>query len=221
MTRRAAAATNLVAAESGRPEDGTRLDANARDTTGLSDEQLAAEAAREGSDGVAFTALMERFRERVWRVCWRLMGSEHDAEDAAQEVFVRLFFERTRFEGRSRYATWVHAVAIRTCLSLRRSRSRRRRREDSGDGEQIETVATRQPSPGDAVAATHDIAKLLEGLDEEDRALVLMRFAENHDYEELAEMFGTTPGACRMRISRIREKLTQKAGRLFGETERD
>jgi DNA-directed RNA polymerase specialized sigma24 family protein len=48
-----------------------------------------------------------------------------------------------------------------------------------------------------------------------------MRFAENHDYEELAEMFGTTPGACRMRISRIREKLTQKAGRLFGETERD
>ena len=195
--------------------------ADDRDLKSLDDEALAALAAREGSDGVAFSALVERFRERVWRVCWRLMGSEHDAEDAAQEVFVRLFFERTRFEGRSRYATWVHAVAIRTCLSLRRSRSRRRRREDSGDGEQIETVATRQPSPGDAVAATHDIAKLLEGLDEEDRALVLMRFAENHDYEELAEMFGTTPGACRMRISRIREKLTQKAGRLFGETERD
>jgi RNA polymerase sigma-70 factor (ECF subfamily) len=210
-----------VAADSGRPEDGTRLDANARDTASLSDEQLAAEAAREGSDGVAFTALMDRFRERVWRVCWRLMGSEHDAEDAAQEVFVRLFFERERFQGRSRYATWVHAVAIRTCLSLRRSRSRRRRREEPGDGDQIETAAARQPSPGDAVAATHDIEKLLDGLDEEDRALVLMRFAENHDYDELAEMFGTTPGACRMRISRIREKLTAKAGRMFGEPGND
>ena len=55
-------------------------------TDELSDEELAAQAAREGSDGVAFTALMTRFRERVWRVCWRLMGSQHDAADAAQEV---------------------------------------------------------------------------------------------------------------------------------------
>ena len=99
---------------------------------GLSDEQLVAQAAREGSDGAAFTVLMERYREKVWRVCWRLMGSEHDAEDAAQEVFVRLFFERGKFAGRSTYSTWLHGVAIRTCLMLRRSRSRRRRREDSG-----------------------------------------------------------------------------------------
>ncbi|NCA11518.1 RNA polymerase subunit sigma-70, partial [bacterium] len=94
----------------------------------LSDEELAAQAAREGSDGAAFTALMERSRERVWRVCWRLMGAQHDAEDAAQEVFVRLFFDRAKFAGRSRYSTWLHGVALRTCLTLRRSRSRRRRR---------------------------------------------------------------------------------------------
>ena len=68
-------------------------------SAGLTDEELAAQAAREGSDGVAFTALMDRYRDRVWRVCWRLMGSEHDAEDAAQEVFVRLFFDRGRFAG--------------------------------------------------------------------------------------------------------------------------
>jgi len=185
---------------------------------GLPDEQLAAQAAREGSDGAAFTALMERYRERVWRVCWRLMGSAHDAEDAAQEVFVKLFFERGRFAGRSSYSTWLHAVAIRTCLMLRRSRSRRLRREEPGDRERIEAQADANPAGSAAVDASHDIHRLLEGLDEEDRALVLMRFAENHDYEELAEMFGTTPGACRMRISRIREKLAAKAGRLFGET---
>ncbi len=84
------------------------------DPASVSDEDLAAQAAREGSDGVAFTMLMDRFRERVWRVCWRLMGTEHDAEDAAQEVFVRLFFERGKFAGRSRYSTWLHGVAIRT-----------------------------------------------------------------------------------------------------------
>lgn len=187
----------------------------------LSDEELAAQAAREGSDGVAFTALMARFRERVWRVCWRLMGSQHDAEDAAQEVFVRLFFERTRFAGRSRYATWLHGVAIRTCLTLRRSRSRRRRRETAEPASTgLGDVAAVESAPGssgpDAVDAAHDVQRLLAGLDEEDRALVLMKFAENHDYDELAEMFGSTAGALRMRVSRIREKLATRAGKLFG-----
>ena len=184
----------------------------------LSDEDLAAWAAREGSDGVAFTALVDRFRDRVWRVCWRLMGSQHDAEDAAQEVFVRLFFERGKFAGRSRYSTWLHGVAIRTCLTLRRSRSRRRRREttdtSAGDGLlPVSVVPDPQPLPAAAVDAAHDAEKLLAGLDEEDRALVLMKFAENHDYEALAEMFDTTPGALRMRVSRIREKLAARAGR--------
>lgn len=190
------------------------------DPPAVSDEELAAQAAREGSDGMAFTALMDRYRERVWRICWRLMGTEHDAEDAAQEVFVRLFFERAKFAGRSRYSTWLHGVAIRTCLTLRRSRSRRRRRESPEPGGEVGMAATHaapHASPADAVDAAHDVQKVLEGLDEEDRALVLMRFAENHDYDELAEMFGATPGALRMRVSRIRERLATKAGKLLGE----
>jgi len=104
-------------------------------------------------------------------------------------------------------------------LMLRRSRSRRMRHEEPGSGERIDSQPDAKASATAAVDATHDITKLLEGLEEEDRALVLMRFAENHDYEQLAEMFGTTAGACRMRISRIREKLSAAARRLSGETE--
>ncbi len=188
------------------------------DIAGLTDEALAAQAAREGSDGVAFTALMDRHRDRVWRVCWRLMGSEHDADDAAQEVFVRLFFDRGRFAGKSRYSTWLHGVAIRTCLALRRSRSRRRRRETPESVIAVESGpvtdrADPQSSAAGAVDAAHDVEKLLAGLDEEDRALVLMKFAEGHDYEALAEMFDSTPGALRMRVSRIRERLAGESGR--------
>ncbi len=83
-----------------------------------SDEELAAEAAREGSDGPAFGALVDRFRDRVWRICFRLMGDSADAEDAAQEVFVRLFLNRARFDGRSKYATWLHGVAVRNLFDV-------------------------------------------------------------------------------------------------------
>jgi RNA polymerase sigma-70 factor (ECF subfamily) len=160
----------------------------------LSDEQLAAAAAREGSDGPAFVALVDRFRSRVWAICFRLLGNEHDANDAAQEVFVRLFLHRKKFEGRSKYSTWVHGIAVRTCLTIRRGRGRRQRHETVTSDETI------------------DLLQMLDILDEEDRALLILKYAENYSHEELAEIFNLSISACKMRISRAREKIQERFG---------
>jgi RNA polymerase sigma-70 factor (ECF subfamily) len=171
----------------------------------LSDEQLAAEAAREGSDGPAFTALVDRFQDRVWRVCYRLMSNAEDAQDAAQEVFVRLFLQRDKFEARSRYSTWVHGIALRTCLMMRRSRGRRRRYEARVMG-----AAKQSESVEHQADATLDVHQMLEHLDDEDRALLILKYAEGHSHEELAEMFEVSVSACKMRIARARERLQQR-----------
>ncbi|MBS0207902.1 MAG: sigma-70 family RNA polymerase sigma factor [Planctomycetes bacterium] len=171
----------------------------------LSDEQLAAQAAREGSDGPAFVTLVDRFRDRVWRVCYRLLGNEADAHDAAQEVFVRLFLHRQKFEGRSKYSTWVHGIAIRTCLTLRRGRGRRRRREDLAA--QQAAVST----PGES-GLKLDLVQMLDVLDEEDRALVILKYVEDYSYEELAEIFELSVSACKMRVARARDKIQQRYG---------
>src|SRR4029079_16375955 len=105
------------------------------------DEQLAALAAREGSDGPAFTALVERFRQRVWSVCYRLLNNDSDAHDAAQDVFVKLFLQRAKFRGESKYSTWVHGIAVRTCLMVRRSSGRRRKREGAPTDVDLDTQA--------------------------------------------------------------------------------
>jgi len=55
-----------------------------------------------------------------------------------------------------------------------------------------------------------DLMKMLETLDEEDRAMMIMKHAEGHSYEELAELFGLSESACKMRLSRAREKLKQR-----------
>jgi len=175
-----------------------------------SDEELAAEAAREGSDGPAFVALVGRFRERVWRICHRLMGHADDAQDAAQEVFVRLFLNRAKFDGRSKYSTWVHGVAVRTCLTLRRGRGRRRRHEDTA-GEATIASQERQ-TPAAQPGLSLDLARMLATLSEEDRALVILKYAENYSFEELAEIFGLSLSACKMRVSRAREKIQREFG---------
>ena len=185
--------------------------------TERSDEQLAAEAAREGSDGLAFSALVERFQDRVWRVCYRLMGNAEDAHDAAQEVFVRLFLQRAKFEGRSRYSTWVHGIALRTCLMMRRSRGRRRRYETQAGDE-----SRKHSSPQSQTDATIDVNQMLEELDDEDRALLILKYAEGHSHDELAEMFELSVSACKMRIARARERLQQRfPDHSFGGDETD
>jgi len=178
------------------------------DTTSLSDEQLAAAAAREGSDGPAFTALVDRYQQRVYRICFRLLGNEHDASDAAQEVFVRLFLHRGRFAGRSKYSTWVHGVAVRTCLTIRRGRTRRKRWETLVPEQSVgESTASHG---GEAAAEMLDLPQMLDTLDEDDRALLIMKYAEGHNYDALAEMFGLSVSACKMRISRARQRLKQR-----------
>ena len=176
------------------------------DVTGRTDEQLAAEAAREGSDGPAFVELVRRYQERVWRICYRLLGNPHDAQDAAQEVFVRLFTCRGQFAHRSKYSTWVHGIAVRTSLTFRRGRGRRQKRVVTVSGETLEKAASAEPAPALAL----DLMDMLDTLDEEDRAMLILKYAENYSYDELAEIFGLTSSACKMRISRAREKLQQR-----------
>jgi RNA polymerase sigma-70 factor (ECF subfamily) len=183
------------------------------DITVKTDEELAAEAAREGSDGLAFQELVDRYRKRVWQICYRLLGNEHDAHDAAQEVFVRLFFHRTRFEGRSKFSTWVHGIAVRVCLTMRRGRGRRQRREQPAAEGVLESQSHSAPGVEHQGMAM-DLYKMLDTVDEEDRAMIILKYAEGYTFEELAAIFEMTPSACKMRVSRAREKLQAQFGSL-------
>jgi RNA polymerase sigma-70 factor (ECF subfamily) len=145
------------------------------------------------------------------------MGNAEDAHDAAQEVFVRLFLQRGKFEGRSRYSTWVHGIALRTCLMQRRSRGRRRKYETQAADE-----TRRQSSPQSQADATIDVHQMLEHLDDEDRAMLILKYAEGHSHDELAEMFELSVSACKMRLARARERLQQRfPEHSFGEDAAD
>jgi RNA polymerase sigma-70 factor (ECF subfamily) len=177
----------------------------ALDCAERTDEQLAAEAAREDSDGPAFRELVARYRERVWRICYRLMGDHQDALDATQEVLVRMFMGRRKYEGRSRYSTWVYGIAVRTCLVMRRSRGRRLQRVQPVDNEVLTGHSSRDGAGHEGLSV--DLADLLERLDSDDRTMLVLKYVENHPYEEIAAMFDLSVSACKMRVLRARKQL--------------
>jgi RNA polymerase sigma-70 factor (ECF subfamily) len=193
-----------------RPKPRSNLD-TVLDSTARTDEELAAEAVREGSDGLAFQALVDRYRRRVWQICYRLLGNEHDANDAAQEVFVRMFFHRAKFAGRSKFSTWVHGIAVRVCLTYRRGRGRRQRHEQVAPEGTLENHADRTRVAEERGAAM-DVYAMLDQLNEEDRAMLILKYAEGYTFEELADIFDMTVSACKMRVSRARDKLQSKFG---------
>jgi RNA polymerase sigma-70 factor (ECF subfamily) len=175
-----------------------------------SDEELAQIAAREGSAGLAFEELLRRYQTRVWRICYRLLSHEQDASDASQEVCLRLFLHRGKFAGMSKYSTWVYGVAVKTCLTIRRGRGRRKKHEAASDSEALWSGVPDRPASPEG--AKLDLEQMLDILDDEDRALMILKYAENYSHEELAEIFEIGESACKMRLSRAREKLQQRFG---------
>ena len=138
-----------------------------------------------------------------------MTGNDADAADAAQEALVRVVRHLASFDGRSRFGTWVHRVAVTSSLDELRRRSRRPQPVD-------ELPAARASSPEDAVAAHVDVDRALARLSPDHRAAVVLRDLCGLDYAEIAEVLGSPPGTVRSRIARGRVAVAEALGNPGG-----
>jgi RNA polymerase sigma-70 factor, ECF subfamily len=148
----------------------------------------------------------------MYSVCRRLTGNDADAADATQEALMAVVRGLPRFDGRSRFSTWVYRVAVNASLDELR---RRRRRPEPGledDGRagglsvMVELAGTDQLDP-ETTADRLDVDAALRRLSPEFRAPVVLRDLCGLDYAEIAEVLGVPPGTVRSRIARGRAAL--------------
>ena len=165
------------------------------------------ERARKGSQD-AFAELVRRHQARVFNLARALTGNDADADDLAQETFVRAFRSLDRFRGESQFQTWLYRIAVNQTRSHLRRRALlgwfSRTRDEAPDS--IEQV----PAAGDAEATLVQrdaIDRALAGLPPDQRVAVTLRDVEGLDYKEIAEVTGAPLGTVMSRIARGREKL--------------
>ena len=163
-------------------------------------------AAQRG-DRAALDRLLRRHVDRVHGLSRRLMGSEADAADAAQEALIAAVRGLPRFDGRSTFSTWLYRITTNSCLDELRRRSRRP--DPMAD--------LPEPRPGGAtmasvVADRLDIDSALRSLPVEFRAAVVLRDLCELDYAEIADVLGIPPGTVRSRIARGRAGLSRALG---------
>lgn len=182
------------------------------------DEKALITAAQAG-DSRALDRLLRDHQARIHAVCRRITGNDADALDATQDAMIAVVRGLPRFDGRSRFSTWVYRIATNSCLDELR---RRRRRPVVGlpehDGVQMEIPADdgRGDRMADQVADRMLIDRGLAELAEEFRAAVVLRDLCQLDYAEISEVLGIPAGTVRSRIARGRAQL---ADRISGNRE--
>ncbi len=168
---------------------------------------LAARASQ--GDVEAFRRLVQDHSALVYRVALRILGAA-DAQDASQEVWVRVWRNIGRFRGESAFSTWLYRITVNTCLTVRRKESRWGEREH---GEEIPYLS--EPSGGDAdpeAAALSaerraEIQAALGHVRAEHRAALVLRHMEGLSYAEIAKVLDVPDGTAKGWVSRGRAAM--------------
>ena len=165
-------------------------------------------------DTRAFEALVAQYKRGVFATAYRLMGSREEAEDQAQEVFLKIYRGVTKLEDPKTLTAWIQRVTVNTCLDALAKRKRRpattplNADEETGEGRDYADARAATP---DAEAARGELRRCLEralaALDAEARKVIVLRDVEDMAYEEIAGALGLGLSALKMRIHRARLAL--------------
>ncbi|MEP6659319.1 MAG: RNA polymerase sigma factor [Acidimicrobiales bacterium] len=172
-------------------------------------------AAAQRGDRSALDRLLRRHVDRVHGLARRLMGSEADAADAAQEALIAAVRGLPRFDGRSTFSTWLYRITTNSCLDELRRRSRR-----PDPRAELPEPRAGGPTVASAVSDRLDIESALRTLPMEFRTAVVLRDLCELDYAEIADVLGIPPGTVRSRIARGRAALSRALGNPEPTTER-
>ena len=175
----------------------------------LSDEALV-DRARSG-DLDAFGALVERHRDVVYRVAARIVG-EGDAEDVAQDAFLRAFHRLSLFRGESPFRAWLLRIAQNAALNAvtRRRVDPLERPEEEAAGARARKATERTPADALEVSERRSrLARKLRELQPPHRAVLVLRDIEGLSYEEIAEVMETPVGTVKGRLHRARRELIE------------
>jgi RNA polymerase sigma-70 factor, ECF subfamily len=172
----------------------------------------------QGADKEAFEELVRRHQHRVFAVATGILRRREDVEDIAQQVFVKAYFSLKRFDQRAAFSTWLYKITVNECWDLlRKKKVRPLVYESDLSEEQARQVITsgEKENPGpdisERIVARERVERLLEGLDERDRLMLILKEVEGFSIEEIAEVLHLNGNTVKVRLFRARRRVVSQA----------
>lgn len=159
-------------------------------------------------DTAAFVTLVDRYKRAVYSLAYRLLGNAADAEDAAQETFVRAYTRLTTYQPGSRFGSWLLSITSHWCIDFLR-----RRRAVSLDELEVRPIADESGDHPEALAIRSErrdeVQRWLKALPEPYRAVLVLRYWHDLSYSEISDTTGLPVSTIRMRLFRARQLLAK------------
>lgn len=160
-------------------------------------------------DKEAFGGLVEAHKDLVYTVCLRMLTSEADAEEAAQDVFVKAFRSIGSFQEKAKFSTWLYRIAYNHCISVIRKKVKMidlvddipEGEIDEGEMNGLESISAKERSKYLKMA--------IESLAETDGVVVTLFYYDEMSLDEIAEITGLTNSNVRIKLHRSRKKMYQ------------
>jgi RNA polymerase sigma-70 factor (ECF subfamily) len=144
----------------------------------------------------AFDRLVERYQRDVYRLCYRYVNNHEDANDLAQEVFLKAWRAIGRFRGESSFSTWLYRIAVNACLNFRAAR----RPVAQELPETLVDPDRGAPARVEADERAREVRAAVGRLPEKQRATLILKVYHELTHEEVAEILGSTVGTVKANL---------------------
>jgi len=159
----------------------------------------------------AFGRLALKYQDRIYNLCRHLLGDAHDAEDAAQDTFIKAYQNLKKFRPEASFYTWLYRIAVNTCLDYKKSPFFESIFKSSTEGEEftLEEISD-EPSPEklyESKELRQALHQSLGKLSLKLRSVIILKEIEGLSYEKIADILDVSVGTVKSRIFRAREEL--------------
>jgi RNA polymerase sigma-70 factor (ECF subfamily) len=173
------------------------------------------------NDRSAFDNLVRCHQDRVFNLCYRMMGEHEEANDCAQETFVKAYRGLKDFRFEARFSTWILTIALNVCRNRLKSveyryQQRMVRIESSSDKmEHLDNIEIEDPAPNALAQLARKeqellLQKAIDGLPQDARAVAVLRDIDGLSYDEIAQITGYNLGTVKSKLARARQQLRHK-----------
>ncbi|MDF1695497.1 MAG: RNA polymerase sigma factor [Saprospiraceae bacterium] len=180
----------------------------------ISDEE-AIEAYLETQNTNYFNILYDRYSRKVFGKCYSLLKSEARAEDAAQEIFVKVLLNLSKFSGKSKFSTWLYSITYNFCIDTIRKSKKNIGVLVDDIGRYGDVVEDEIEDSEIIETNVYRLKEVLNILPSGDKAILLMKYQDEFSIKEICKIIDKSESAVKMKIKRAKEKFLRKYKELY------
>ncbi|ONI38025.1 RNA polymerase [Candidatus Epulonipiscium fishelsonii] len=168
----------------------------------------------QAGDIVSFEELIKRYENIIFGICVKILKHETDAYDAAQETCIKIWKQMPKFEGNSKFSTWIYRIAVNQCLDTLRKNKRSKEISFHQSGNEKEDwfmeIEDIKENIGKYIEQIETQSVLTQGLNELNKGqkeIIMLRDVQNYSYEEISQILNISLGTVKSRLSRARNSF--------------